>query len=211
MSTFEVFVPVHSDGHYANGTRYGNEGVKAFAGGRHGSIGTAFLDTAIAEGLKSLVKGKRVLDVGCGVGDWCCLAAHYGAKSVDGFDIQPEMVELAKQATSHLNMVHIQVGDAADMPYDDDSFDVAISLFVTCNLSPEVYAKHFEELKRVLVPGGKAVLLIPTDFSHSKLYTRIEADPAIVEDEIAEILAQYPGTLQLPKSLKLSRMLMIFL
>ena len=192
MSTFEVFVPVHSDGHYANGTRYGNEGVKAFAGGRHGSIGTAFLDTAIAEGLKSLVKGKRVLDVGCGVGDWCCLAAHYGAKSVDGFDIQPEMVELAKQATSHLDMVHIQVGDAADMPYDDDSFDVAISLFVTCNLSPEVYAKHFEELKRVLVPGGKAVLLIPTDFSHSKLYTRIEADPAIVEDEIAEILETVP-------------------
>ena len=36
------------------------------------------------------------------------------------------MVELAKQATSHLDMVHIQVGDAAD---GDDSFDVAISLF----------------------------------------------------------------------------------
>ena len=48
------------------------------------------------------------------------------------------MVELAKQATSHLDMVHIQVGDAADIPYDDASFDVAISLFVTCNLSPVI-------------------------------------------------------------------------
>ena len=37
------------------------------------------------------------------------------------------MVELAKQATSHSDMVHIQVGDAADMPYDDDGFDVALS------------------------------------------------------------------------------------
>jgi len=56
-------------------------------------------------------------------------------------------------------MVHIQVGDAADMPYDDDSFDVAISLFVMCNLSPESFVKHFQELNRVLVLGGKAILL----------------------------------------------------
>ena len=144
MTSVEVIVPVHYDGHHTNGTRYGDEGVKPFAGGRHGSLGAAFLDSGIAESLKCLVKGKRVLDVGCGVGGWCCLAAQYGAKSVDGFDIQPEMVELAKQATSHLqDMVHIQVGDAADMPYDDDSFDVAISLFVTC-------------------------------WSHTKLYTRID-------------------------------------
>ena len=206
MTSVEVVAPVLCDGHHTNGTRYGDEGVKAFAGGRHGSLGAAFLDSGIAEGLKCLVKGKRVLDVGCGVGDWCCLAAQYGAKSVDGFDIQPEMVELAKQATSHLqDMVHIQVGDAADMPYDDDSFDVAISLFVTCNLSPEVYAKHFEELQRVLAPGGKAVLLLPTDYSHTKLYTKIDADPALVINKIEEILKtvpRYPTTTQITEAFK---------
>ena len=90
--------------------------------------------------------------------------------------MQLEMVELTKQVTSHLqDMVHIQVGDAADMPYDDDSFDVAISLFVTCNLSPKVHAKHFTELYRVLAPGGKAVLMFPDDWSHTKLYTRNDA------------------------------------
>ena len=193
MTSIEVAMPVQTCGHFTSGTRYGDEGVKEFAGGRHGSLGAAFLDSEIAENLRILVPGKRLLDVGCGVGDWCCLAAQYGAKSVDGFDIQPEMVELAKQATSHLDMVHIQVGDAGDMPYDDDSFDVAISLFVTCNLSPEVYAKHFEELQRVLVPGGKAVLLLPTDWSHSKLYTKIDADAAIVKDKIAEILETVPS------------------
>ena len=55
------------------------------------------------------------------------------------------MVKLAKQATSHLDQVHIQIGDVADMPYDDASFDVAMSLFVTQNLSPEA-SKHFQEL-----------------------------------------------------------------
>ena len=66
--------------------------------------------------------------------------------AVDGFDIQPEMVELAKQATSHLDMVHIQVGNVADMPYDDDSFDVAISLFhsATGSIYGYIQNSHFQ-------------------------------------------------------------------
>ena len=196
---------MESGGHFSNGTRYGTDEIVAFAGGRHGSLGAAFLDSPIAQSLRSLVVGKRVLDVGCGVGDWCSLVAQYGAKTVDGFDIQEEMVELAKQTTSHLDMVHIQVGDAADMPYDDASFDVAISLFVTCNLSPEAFEKHFQELQRVLVPGGKAVLLMPTDWSHSRLYTKIEANPTAVENNITQTLAKiprYPTTAQVTEAFK---------
>ena len=124
---------MQASGHFSNGSRYGTDEIVAFIGdgGKHGTIGAAFLDSAIAQNLKRMVPGKRVLDIGCTVGDWCSLVAQYGAKTVDGFDIQEEMVGLAKQATSHLDMVHIQVGDAADIPYDDASFDVAISLFVT--------------------------------------------------------------------------------
>ena len=196
---------MESGGHYSNGTRYGTDEIIAFAGGRHGSLGVAFLDSPIAQSLRLLVVGKKVLDVGCGVGDWCSLVAQYGAKTVDGFDIQEEMVELAKQATSHLDMVHIQVGDTADMPYDDASFDVAISLFVTCNLSPEAFEKHFQELHRVLVPGGKAVLLMPTDWSHSRLYTKIEANPTAVENTITQALVKvprYPTTAQVTEAFK---------
>lgn len=194
-----------SDGHLSNGTKYGAAKVKIFANSKYGTIGSAFLDTAITSDLNKLVPGKRVLDIGCGAGNWCQTAAWYGANTVDGFDIQEEMVELAKQTTSHLDNVHIQVGDAADMPYDDDLFDVATSLFVTCNLPPKVFTKHFQELYRVLVPGGKAVLLIPTDWSHSRLYTKIEADLATVENDIAQILAKipkYPNTAQVTKAFK---------
>ena len=186
-------------GHFSNGTRYGATQVEAFVKNRYGTLGKAFLHSAITEDIRNLVSGKRVVDIGCGAGNWCVTAAQYGAKSVDGFDIQPEMVELAKQATSHLDMVHIQVGDVAEMPYDDDSFDVALSLFVTCNLSFEVCAKHFKELYRVLAPGGKAVLLAHTDWSHSKLYIKNKADLMSTEDSVAEILTtlpKYPNTAQ---------------
>jgi len=180
-------------GHFSDGTRYGAPNVMAFATSKYGVIGAAFLDSAITQDLKNLVPGKKILDIGCGSGNWCVTAAQYGAKSVDGFDIQPEMVKLAKQATSHLDMVRIQVGDAADMPYDDDSFDVALSFFVTCNLPPDSFTKHFQELRRVLVPGGKALLLIPTDWCHSWLYTTIKADPSTVKSEIAQILTTVPN------------------
>ena len=198
---------IQTGGHFSDGTRYGTDEIVAFAGdgGKHGVIGEAFLDSSVARSLRRMVPGKKVLDIGCGVGDWCCLAAQYGAKTVHGFDIQEEMVKLAKQATSHLDMVHIQVGDAADMPYDDASFDVAISLFVTCNLSPEAFEKHFQELYRVLAPGGKAIFQIPTDWSHSGLYTKFEADSTIVEKEIVQILEMvpmHPTTAQVTEAFK---------
>jgi len=192
-------------GHFSNGTRYGDTQLEAFVKNRYGTLGKAFLHSAIIEDIRNLVSGKRVLDIGCGAGNWCITAAQCGAKSVDGFDIQPEMVELAIQATSHLDMVHIQVGDAADMPYDDDSFDVVISLFVTCNLPYKVCLKHFKELYRVLVPGGKAILLVHTDCSHCKLYTKNKADLASTEDSIQEILAslpKYPNTTQITEAFR---------
>ena len=194
-------------GHFSDGTRYGSNEIVAYASddGKHGVFGHACFDPAIAQTLKHMVPGKRVLDIGCGVGDWCSLVAQYGAQTVHGFDIQEEMVELAKQTTSNLDMVHIQVGDAADMPYDDASFDVAISLLVTCNLSPEAFKRHFKELYRVLVPSGKAIILTPADCSHSTLYTKIEADPTTVENTITHNLLKipkYPSTAQVTEAFK---------
>ena len=85
------------------------------------------------------------------------------------------------------------------LPYDDASFDVALSLFVTCNLPSKAFTKHFQELYWVLVPGGKAILLVPTDWSHSRLYTKTEANPTAVENKITQIIPKiprYPTTAQ---------------
>ena len=109
---------MQSSGYFADGTKYGDKLV-VYADRKRGAIGEAFLDTDLKQRYKSLVYDKKVLDIGCGYGEWCHLAAQYGAKAVNGIDIQEEMVELAKQATSDLDMVHIQVGDASNLPYDD--------------------------------------------------------------------------------------------
>ena len=138
----------------------GFSGVKTFAKkNKQYVLMQAFVYPALKAFLEVEAPGKKVLDIGCGSGDWACLAVECGAKSVDGFDIQEGMVELAQQATAQYGSVNICVGDVMDMPYDDNTFDVAISIFVTCNLPIKALTKHFEELNRVLVPGGKGLVL----------------------------------------------------
>jgi len=75
-----------------------------------------FLAPVIKPFLRLEGLGKRVLDIGCGPGHWSRMAAQYGAKSVDGFDIQGKMVEAAKQATSQFSTVNIKLGDVRNMP-----------------------------------------------------------------------------------------------
>ena len=198
---------MESGGHYFEGARYTTDQIDVYAGSthRHGTVGEAFVDSPIAQSLKSLVHGKSFLDIACGVGDWCQTAAHFGAKTVDGFDIQEKMVELAKKATSELDNVHMQVGNVAQMPYNDASFDIAISLFVISNLSIHTFEKQFQEIHRTLVPGGKAILLTTTDWCHSRLYTKMGADPTAVEDKITQILKtlpKYPTTPQITEAFK---------
>ena len=148
----------------------------------------AFLCPTMDEYFKSQIPGKNILDIACGSGHWCCKAAQYGPKSVDGFDIQEDMVQLAKQATSQFSTVNVRVGDVMDMPYDDNTFDVALGFHVTCALQPEACIKLFKEIHRVLVPGGKAAVNCISKPAFEKLTLRSGADPVLVEKEIAKNL-----------------------
>ena len=69
--------------------------MKLFAE-RSAKLKKAFFGPTIEKILETEAPGKRILDIGCGTGDWSYQAAQYGAKSVNGFDKEGKMVELAK-------------------------------------------------------------------------------------------------------------------
>ena len=172
----------------------GSSGIKTFAkNNKQDVLIQAFVYPALRDFLEAEAQGKKVLDIGCGSGDWACLAAECGAKSVDGFDIQEGMVELAQQATAQYSSVNICVGDVMDMPYDDNTFDAAISIFVTCNLRIEALTKHFEELNRVLVPGGKALVLNLSNSAYQTLSLIAGADEGAVKKKINQALKDLPN------------------
>jgi len=96
--------------------------------------------------------GARVLDVACGTGNTAIPAAKSGAK-VTGVDIATNLLAQAKQraANEKLN-IRFEEGDAEELPYADESFDVVISMFGAMFAPrPERVAA---ELARVCKPGG---------------------------------------------------------
>jgi SAM-dependent methyltransferase len=97
--------------------------------------------------------GEDVLDVACGTGNAAIPAAQAGA-SVTGLDLTPAMLEAARARGKAAGVaVEWTEGDAEDLPFGDQRFDVILSTF-GCMFAPrhEVVA---DEIARVLRPGGR--------------------------------------------------------
>ncbi|MGQ0541165.1 MAG: class I SAM-dependent methyltransferase [Blastocatellia bacterium] len=99
-----------------------------------------------------LKTGVRVLDVACGTGNTALPAARTGAEVI-GIDIAPNLIEQAiERAEAEGIHAMFEVGDAEDLPYEDASFDVVITMFGAMFAPrPDVTAN---EMKRVCRPGG---------------------------------------------------------
>lgn len=94
-----------------------------------------------------------VLDVACGTGNAAIPAARTGA-TVTGLDITPELLQdAAANADAAGVALTLVEGDAEDLPFEDESFDVVVSTF-GCMFAPrhEIAAA---EIARVLKPGGR--------------------------------------------------------
>jgi len=171
--------------------KYDSTEVELFATKEKDSY-AAFLLPAVKEYLTKQASGKKVLDIGCGTGFWMKLAAECGAASVDGLDLSVDMVLKAKETTAGLGNVIVSVGDAANMPYGDNTFDLALSFFVTCTLPVEAFIKHFKELHRVLTPGGKAVVLGIARSNYDTMLVNAGVNRVSLEEKVQSILAKLP-------------------
>ena len=95
---------------------------------------------------------ERVLEVGTGTGAGALLVAReFPHARVRGVDISPEMIRRAQNriGLDPEGRVAFKVADAANLPYEDESFDLVVQL----NTPP-----FFAEIARVLRPGGYAVI-----------------------------------------------------
>lgn len=91
----------------------------------------------------------RGLDVGCGLGWYMERMTNLSYPTV-GFDLSIEQARLA-----HSRAQGVAVADALALPFADQTFDFAYSINVLHHLpSREVQQKAFEEIARVLKPGG---------------------------------------------------------
>lgn len=96
--------------------------------------------------------GMKVLDIACGTGNQAIPSARAGA-DVTGLDIATNLLAQAEnRAAAEKLMARFVEGDAEELPFEDNSFDVVYSMFGAMFAPrPERVAA---EMKRVCKPGG---------------------------------------------------------
>ncbi len=107
------------------------------------------------------VKGKTVLDYGCGAGENSVLIASHGAEKIIGIDISPELVELGqKRLELHgfAETAELCVGSAHELPIETESVDVVFGMAILHHLDLQLAS---DEVFRVLKKGGRAIFLEP--------------------------------------------------
>jgi ubiquinone/menaquinone biosynthesis C-methylase UbiE len=98
----------------------------------------------------------RILEVAIGTGR--NLSCYPPGAAVTGIELSPAMLAIARQHAATLGRdVDLQEGDAEHLAYGDATFDTTVRALSLCTTpSP---AAAISEMKRVLVPGGRLLLL----------------------------------------------------
>ena len=101
------------------------------------------------------IAGKRVLDIGCGIGQHTVFHALHGAESY-GIDISAVGIATGARMARANNVAdrcHFTVASVSYLPYEDDYFDIVVLNAALHHVIK--YPNYNTEIRRVLKPGGK--------------------------------------------------------
>lgn len=96
----------------------------------------------------------RILDVGCGTGANLLMLSNYG--DAEGVDISEDALAFCRER----GLEKVKLGAAEKLPYEDGTFDLVTALDVVEHLDDDLAG--LREMRRVLRPGGRVLLFVPT-------------------------------------------------
>lgn len=109
-------------------------------------------------------KSDKILDQGCGIGQYALSVYKFGFKKVVGLDFSEKLLKKAEQNAKNLKYeVKFVKGDIRNMPFNNNSFDVVISGGVIEHV-PES-EKTISELSRIIKKQGYLLIHIPHKIS----------------------------------------------
>ena len=95
----------------------------------------------------------RILDVGCGTGANLQMLSRFGV--AEGVDVSIAALDFCRAR----GLAGVKQGAAESLPYEDAAFDLVTGLDVVEHLDDDIVG--LKEMRRVLRPGGRAVLFVP--------------------------------------------------
>lgn len=117
----------------------------------------------VADFITGLPAGDLVLDVGCGHGRHARPLALTGHRVI-GVDLSRRLLAIGKEATAssrEFRAIEWIGADAGSLPFPDATFDAALGIAVLHHLpSAEERLRALSEMRRVLQPGGEALLSV---------------------------------------------------
>jgi ubiquinone/menaquinone biosynthesis C-methylase UbiE len=132
-------------------------------------------------------QGKRLLEIGCGVGIDLVRFAQAGAK-VTGVDLAPVSIDLAKRNIEQCGVaadLYVMNGEA--LRFDNNAFDVVYANGVLQYTADA--PRMISELNRVLQPGGEAILMVYNRRSWLNALSKVMS--VELEHEDAPVLRKY--------------------
>jgi len=145
------------------------------------------------------LRGKRVLEYGCGEGWITRDLAKMGAL-VSAFDVSPQAIENTRRVLEQDGLAEqctLGVMPAERLAYPDSSFDIAVGFAIIHHLD---LTTAFAELHRVLKPGGVAFFAEPLGTNPAiQLYRKLTPQYRTVDErplvlgEMPQILRDYKG------------------
>lgn len=119
--------------------------------------------------LAQIRDGESILEVAVGTGltFYEILKANPHGQTT-GIDLTPAILEKARQRAtkSGLNNYSLSLGDAYDLQYPDQQFDLLVNNYMFDLLPEEDFFTVLTEFKRVLKPGGRLILINMTQGIH---------------------------------------------
>ena len=130
----------------------------------------------------------RILDVGCGTGANLLMLSKYG--DAEGVDISEDALAFCRDR----GLDKVRLGAGEELPYEDGTFDLVTALDVVEHMDNDLAG--LQEMRRVLRPGGRVLLFVPTfmflwglqdDVSHHRRRYRLSQLRRVLEQAGFEV------------------------
>ena len=153
----------------------------------------------LKEFIRNSLAGRDVLEVACGTGYWTDVAAN-AAASINAFDINEEVLALARQKCIDPTKVTFQLGDAYQLPPQPRQFTAALAAFWWSHIPRKRRFEFLDSLRQHLSPGAILVIMDNTHVpDESTPIARTDADGNTYQirklegGQTFEVLKNYPA------------------
>lgn len=151
--------------------------------------------------IQSINNGKKLLDIGCGMGFIIDIAKNY-YETINGIDITPAMIEKVNTKSEQCD-IKVEISKIEEMPFENGMFDTCSAYAVLHHLNNlEV---SFREIYRVLKKGGVFYSALDPNYYFWKEVSLLDYDESYSNILLREVKAVKEKDIELEERFKIKK------